>query len=313
MYPPNSSFSKTIPGLQLAWDSTSLGSLKTCPRYYLYNIIMGWQPRQLSPHLKFGQVYHKALETYDHGRSQGLPHDQAQREAVRCALAETWDQGRGRPWCSDHPQKNRLTLVRSVVWYLEEFAEDPLTTVQLANGKPAVELSFRFESGYKAPHGEEYLLCGHLDRLVETPDGNTWILDRKTTGSTLSQDFFDKFTPDNQFTLYAMASSVVYATPVQGLIVDGAQIAVTFSRFQRGIVARHQAILDEWYEEFGAWVGQAETYAELGKWPMNDKACGNYGGCQYRGICSKPPSTRDLWLKQTFTQRVWDPLITREI
>ena len=30
----NSSFSTEIPNLQLAWDSTSLGLLKECPRKY---------------------------------------------------------------------------------------------------------------------------------------------------------------------------------------------------------------------------------------------------------------------------------------
>jgi hypothetical protein len=40
----NTSFSKLLPGMQVAIDSTSLGAFKTCPRYYYYNI--SWAGRR---------------------------------------------------------------------------------------------------------------------------------------------------------------------------------------------------------------------------------------------------------------------------
>ena len=58
----NSAFSKSLPGLQIAWDSTSLGTLKECPRKYQYSIMLGKQPREISVHLTFGLYYHAALE-----------------------------------------------------------------------------------------------------------------------------------------------------------------------------------------------------------------------------------------------------------
>ena len=61
---------------------------------------------------------------------------------------------------------NRLTLLRSVVWYLDQFEHDSLETVILQDGKPAVELSFRFLTNYQAPTGEPFLLCGHFDRVA---------------------------------------------------------------------------------------------------------------------------------------------------
>jgi hypothetical protein len=38
--------------------------------------------------------------------------------------------------------RTKETLVRSVVWYCDEYKDDPLRTAMLPNGKPAVELSF---------------------------------------------------------------------------------------------------------------------------------------------------------------------------
>lgn len=309
--PVNTSFSSWVPAMQLAWDSTSIGLLKECPRKYQLSLYAGWAPRVESVHLRFGIEHHEALAVYDHAKAQGAPHDDALDAALAHVLRSTWDEALGRPWFSDHQQKNRFTLIRTIVWYLEEFRDDPLRTVRLANGKPAVELSFRWTSDMTTPDGEPVLLCGHLDKIATGPDGQTYIVDRKTTGSYLGTDYFSKFSPDNQFTLYSLAGKVVYSQPVAGLVVDAAQIAVSFSRFQRGLVPRHQSVIDEWYTDLQIWLGQAYEYAKRNYWPMNDKSCNNYGGCPFRGICAHAPSIRDEWLKASFVHRTWDPLRVR--
>ena len=315
----NSSFSLSVPFLQLAWDSTSMGLLKECPRKYQLAIIGtgtdpdaigGYETRRESVHLIFGLHTHKCREIYDHARAEGKSHHEALVRAVRAGLDLTWNRELGRPWISDDKNKNRLTFIRTLVWYLDQFESDPFKTVILANGKPAVELSFRMESSYKNAVGETYLICGHLDRLA-TLNNVTYIMDIKTTKNTLSEDFFEKFTPDNQFSTYIMASQVVYALPVQGLVVDAAQVAVTFSRFQRGQVSRTNGQLEEWYRDLGWYLQTAESFARARYWPMNDKSCGNYGGCPYRGICNKAPQDREAWLRSDYRRRTWDPLQVR--
>jgi PD-(D/E)XK nuclease superfamily len=308
--PYNSSFSQVIPNLQLAWDSTSLGELKACPRKYFYSIICGFQPRSISVHLTFGLHYHKALEVYDHFRSRGSDHQSATRMAIRQVLSDTWDPVLKRPWASDDSNKNRLTLLRSVVWYLDQFEIDSLETVQLKDGKPAVELSFRLLTNYTSPTGEPFLLCGHFDRVAKF-NNQAYIVDRKTSKSQINSDFFDKFNPDNQMSLYAFASQVVYEVPVAGVIIDGAQIGATFTRFQRGFTLRTESQLEEWYKDLGVWLVQASVYAANNHWPMNDKSCGNYGGCPFRPICSKPEAVRAEWLKAGYARRIWDPLQIR--
>lgn len=304
----NSSFSSILPNLQVAWDSTSLGLLKECPRKYYYSIILGRQSSKENVHLVFGQLYHAALERYDHARSEGSTHAAATIAAVRYCLTATW---RGnRPWDSGDQYKNRYTLVRTVVWYLDHFGDDPATTVQLANGKPAVELSFRFGWGFDLSTGESALACGHLDRIVNFA-GETWVLDRKTTKSTIGEDFFTKFNPDNQMTLYTLASQVILGVPARGIIIDGAQVAVTFSRFKRGFTFRTASELGEWFQETVFYIGLADGFARSNFWPKNDKSCGNYGGCVFREICAKGPESRIEWLTSKYHERVWDPLQIR--
>lgn len=303
----NTAFSLELPTLQLAWDSVSIGALKTCPRYYQYTIVEGWQPKRKSVHLDFGIWFHSARERYYHAKAEGKTHDEAVKVAVKYVLSATWNRVLGKPWFSDDPNKNRFTLVRTVVWYLDHWKDDPLETVILANGKPAVELSFRFETHYEALTGEMFWLSGHLDRIAKMND-LVYLSDLKSTKHTLDQNYFSQFSPDNQMSLYPFAAKVVFNQQVQGMIVDAAQVAVSFSRFTRGPVLRSDAQLEEWYQGFGHYLKHAEDYAVAKFWPQNDKACFR---CDFRDICSKSPQSREIWLKAGFVKRMWDPLISR--
>ena len=156
---------------------------------------------------------------------------------------------------------------------------------------------------------ETILLSGHLDRVVEF-SGDLWVLDRKTTKSTLGSYYFDQYSPNNQMTLYSLAGKVVLGTSVKGVIIDAAQIAVGFSRFERGFTLRTESQLEEWMENFREWVEQAHRFAQTNFWPMNDTACHQYGGCPFRGVCNKSPEVREKWLAD-FGTSFWDPLQTR--
>ena len=306
----NTSFSRTVPGLQLAVDSTSLGEFKLCPRRYYYNIVCGYQAKLESVDLQFGILLHSSVERYHRAKAQGNSHDEALLAAYKWVLGRTWNRQLNRPWNSGNADKNRFTLIRTLVWYLDQWRDDSLETVIFADGSPAVELSFQFDSGLRTAGGEAWVLCGHLDRLARL-NGVPYIPDVKTTKSTLGPSYFEKFSPDNQFSLYTLAGRVVYHEPVAGLILDAVQVAVTFSRFERALVQRDSAQVDEWLADTGQWLGQMEHCAVTQHWPMNDKSCHQYGGCAYRRICARSPASRQTWLESEFKQRTWDPLTRR--
>lgn len=284
--------------IQYAWDSTSLGWLKECPRKYYYSMIRGLRSKGQNIHFEFGILYHSALESYDKLRCQSLSHETAQRLVVRELLQATYG------WPYDHNLKTRENLVRSVVWYLEQFGDDdPARTVVLKNGKPAVELSFRLQVD------DDLVLCGHLDRVVEF-QGQNFVMDRKTSTSTISSYYFDQYSPDNQMSLYTFASSVIYQNPIRGVIIDAAQIAVGFTRFERGMVYRTESQLQEWLLDARYHISNAQRYAEAKYWPTNDKSCHHYGGCPFRGICSMDPRVRESFL-DNYESNPWNPLKAR--
>lgn len=287
-------------GYQFAWDSVSLTTFKDCGRKYYYSIVLGYASRERSVHLDFGILLHSALEFYHHQRAEGRHFQDALRSTIRHAL----DLSSG--FQSDDKYKNRQTLIRSLVWYLDQFKDDPAPTIILANGKPAVELSFRFE----IPDAPEFLYCGHMDRIASF-DGKLYVFDVKSTKRYLDSNYFAQFSPHNQMTGYTLGGKITFHQPVEGVIIDAIQVGVGFSRFARGFTTRHESQLDEWLKETAYWVKLARGYAQANFWPLNESSCDKYFGCPFRTVCSKPPKQREAWLKADFTTRWWDPIQVR--
>jgi hypothetical protein len=307
------SFDET--GHQFAWDSTSVTAFATCPRKYYYSILQGWTSELRSVHLVFGGHYATALEHYHKHRAVGMEHEDAERLVVLEAMLETWDHdrddnglripGTGKPQDWLHASKTRDTLIRSIVWYLETYKNDPMQTVILANGKAAVEYSFSVNLN------NEYIYCGHIDRLVNY-GGDIYVQDQKTSGAQITGKFFDNFSPDYQMTGYTWAGDIAFALPVKGVVIDAAYIAVGFTDFGRGFVGRNTPQLEEFREEVLHYIGLAKACHESGYYPMNRTACGNYGGCEFRKVCSSVPGIRKNLLEGGFKKRDrWDPLKRR--
>ncbi len=350
---------------QVAWDSTSLGLLKECPRKYQLTILHGWRPRWESVHLTFGLLYHSGLEGYDHfaasiGKLEGNltddEHDEGTLRAVRRAVQQSGKyttppcpacDGQGfilpqssdpadllaapprcelchgerrdpnapvewQPWKITDPNKNIVTLTRSLVWYCDHFRTSPLHTVLLSNGKPAVELSFFFEAGVAAGH--TYGFSGHIDRMaidVTRPSAKPGPHDRKTTKGAINNQYWKQYNPHNQFSLYNAACALHYSQPTWGLTVDAAQVLVNSTNFDRRFIAFPPQLTDEWLREADSYINLAAMYASMGFWPRNDKSCSNYGGCPFIPVCSKSAEYRQGWLTADFVYHPWNPMETR--
>lgn len=305
------SFSQKLLSHQIAWDATSLTALKTCPRYYQLNILEGYITKTENINLRWGSEYNNAQVMYHRARADGKSHTEAVHASLRHALTSTWDHDLERPWASDNPLKTRETLIRSLVWYFDKFEEDTLRTEALPDGSAAVELNFRIpleeNSGLT---GEEYMLCGYLDRKVEFSNGE-WITDWKTTRYALDEKYFNQYSPNNQVSLYSFAGGIISKEkPIKGVIIDAVQLGVTFSRFQRYQVPRTPMQLEEWINDSLFYIRQNEEFVKNNYWPQNDTSCDKYGGCAFRGVCGASPEVRQRLLDGLFQRRTWDPLQT---
>jgi hypothetical protein len=222
-----------------------------------------------------------------------------------CPLCNGSGLGRGKPLEFYHPTKTRENLIRTIIWYLDHFEHDTLQTVRLANGKPAVEYSFLL------PVDNGIVLSGHIDRLVDY-SGDVYVTDQKTTSWTLTPRYFDSFTPDTQMSLYTYAGKVIYNMPVKGVIIDAAQIAVGFTRFERGFAHRSDAQLSEWYDDTLRHIEAIQTATRENHFRKSSPSCNLYGGCEFRSVCSRSPEVRDNFLRGDFVQeKRWNPLEAR--
>lgn len=323
-------------GVQYVWSSTTIKMAETCLRKYQYEMIEGWHSSNLSAHLKFGQHYAAAIEHFYKHLAEGVGRDVALRMVVREALEATWDRpvcdtcggsgfngaggmdygavcpdcvdgysGPGKPWVSDHNLKTRENLIRSIVWYLDHFADDKASPIILASGEPAVELSVTLE----VDNG--IMFSAHLDRLAEYI-GDPYVMDQKTTGTTISTRYFEQYSPDTQMSMYTFLGKAAFGVPVRGVIIDAAQIAVGFTRFERGMAFRTEGQLNEWYDNTMHHILAAQKATRENYFPMNTSACGNYGGCPFRPVCGRDPGVRKNYLAADFKRGGgYDPLERR--
>ena len=299
-------------GTFFAWDSTSIKSVEKCARFAKYKLIDGWASHNKSVHLRFGAHYATALEHFHKHIALGMDREDALVEVIHEALIDTWDIAGskdgvpiGAPWNSFDTNKTRETLIRTIVWYIDFFAEEELKTVILPDNRPAVEYSFTIAVD------RDIVFCGHLDRLAEM-GGAHYVVDQKTTASTVAQYYFAQYSPDTQVSMYTFAGKALFHMPISGMIIDAAQIAVGFSRFERGFVFRSEDQLDEWYNETMTRIERFNADLLNDYFPMNAASCNNFGGCEFRSICALPVKHREQFLKGNFQkQPLWNPLERR--
>lgn len=332
-----SPFCASVPTLLRAWDNTAISLLKECPRKFLYSMVQGWRPKHAAAPLAFGGFLHEALEFYDRLRVSGAEHAEAQAKTVHEFLLRTVTREQGRLeeratpegvtqvfvpdpsgpdtsltfWFGDNV-RTRQTLIRSIIWYTEQFCAtgDPLQTVTLSGGKPALEVSFRFELPLTSPDGEPYLYSGNIDKIAKMGE-DYYVQERKHTASTISFDYFNRFSPDGQTAGYQAAAEILLGAPVHAVIIDATQVAVNFSRVHRHIATKSPAVVNEWLQNTLDWIRLAEHFAKSNTWPMNETACHKFSGCQFRAVCSRDPAMRPTLLESNFHKSPWNPLHIR--
>jgi len=229
------------------------------------------------------------------------------------------------PWNPDNIKKNRRTLVRALVWTLDEFANSHIQPYSNPDGSAATEVDFAVPLPIENPDGEPYLLTGIIDSFAQV-GGPDQIMprERKTTNATLGKGFFGRYEFDIQVDVYSLAMQIMAAEEITpGIILEAVQTGVTFSRARRQIITPSNDQLAEFVETLRYWIGQAEGFAREAAlqgpepsagvahpWPMNRANCNSYrkediedkmysslvhGGCPYRELCTKDRSVRSRY------------------
>lgn len=311
--------------VQFAWDSVSLTSILACPRRYQYQIVEGYVPSKpgFAIALTFGILFHRGLEFYHVEKAAGKAHDRAVEDAMSRLLADPMtatlptDVDVEEADASADPDDDGITsrnakvrtryhLLRSLVWYLEHYRDDPCETFILPSGKAAVELSFRIPVDLP-DFNHPVVLCGHLDRVARFND-HLYVVDYKTTKS-LSTQFFETFNLSHQLTGYTVAGNVILPETCRGAMIDGIGLLIGSVKFSRAPSPRTPGQIKDYFHTLAHAQQLANSFAAAGYYPMNTSAC---YFCDFKSICAQPPEYREKYLKLHFTPgKGWNPLSNR--
>lgn len=217
-----------------------------------------------------------------------------------------------RRYVPDSPNKNRQTLLRTIIWYAlsqPENLDDGYRPYVFPDGTKAVELSGRMPLPWFNPFGEQYMMAWNLDYIGQFGT-ELFITDNKTTKKHLNNEFFQSYNPDTQFDTYDVVATVAYPDlPIKGVMLEGVQVLVGSSEFGMRPFYKTEAYREEHFNDIRVWIEMAEGMALKGYWPMNKRNCFL---CPFKGVCSQSPELREGYLKSNFTKGPrWDTLKQR--
>lgn len=216
-------------------------------------------------------------------------------------------------WLPGDKYKDRYSLIRLVVWYCDEQAEilnesPGLSPVKFPDGTNAVELSFAIPTPWRTASDETYILAGHMDS-ISALGAEHFTTDNKSTKKPLDEKYWSQYSPNVQVDLYDLVGNLLYPQlNLRGVAIEGAQVLTGGARFAVKPMYRTEAQREEFWHEIEWWLKQAERYATENYWPMNRTACFL---CPFKGICSKEPASRQMYLEGNFQKRHWNPLEER--
>lgn len=219
-------------------------------------------------------------------------------------------------WYPIDPAKDRVQLLRAIVWYTEEVKGGPFKIVSYLErdeeGKEEhtalVEIPWRIDF---IRIGEEVVqLAGNCD-AIKTPDGlgaeaEVYTCDYKTTRSALTGMYFSQFEPNVQVGVYGSCTPrVVPDLPVAGVLIEAIQTLQSGVRFSSRVFRFTDAQVADFTNDLEHWIGQAYEYARKGHWPRNQSACRL---CGYKDVCSRESASQNVYLEANFERNYWNPL-----
>ena len=289
------------------FDSSMLGSFKSCPEMFNKTYIKEYKPKESSVHLHAGAAFAKGIET---ARTEfyvnGLHADDAIAAGLSALIRHYGDYQ-----CPPDSAKSLERMAGALEFYFSNYPLTPDDSVPfiLPGGRHAIEFSFAQPLPILHPiSGDPLLYVGRMDAIINYA-GGIYICDEKTT-TQLGASWSRQWDLRAQFTGYAWGCQQS-GIRVDGAIVRGVSILKTKYDTQQAISYRPEWQVERWYEEMLDWVEDIKKCWETGKYRHNfDHACAEYGGCTFRQACCSQDETP--WLETYFERRHWNPLLRQE-
>lgn len=289
------------------FDSTMLGTFRSCPQKMFRTYVEHWKPKSESVHLVAGGAFAKGIEVarkvfYEEGQSE----ETAIGQGIQALLLAYGD--------FDPPAdsaKSPTRMAGALEFYFENYPLEQASAVPVKfnDGKLAIEFSFAEPLSIDHPvTGDPILYTGRADMIAEFC-GGVYAVDEKTT-SSLGASWGKQWEMRSQFTGYQWAANKT-GLNVQGTLVRGVSILKTKYDHLQHVTYRSPYEVDRWLDQVHRDIKRAIGMWKDGYWDFSlDHACAEYGGCSMVSVCKS--ATPEDWLPMYFERKVWDPLARKE-
>lgn len=315
-----------IDGALFIDNSGWVETFQTCYRYGEYKNLHLRVAADEKPALNFGSAIHLVLETrYRQGVDDTIPWND-----IANVLTNFYN---------EHPSP--IEDWRSLNWamtiskrYFERYPIEEFSLLSGPDGKPLVELSFNLPLYTHILHKDKLtqqeipvIYTGRID-LPFSHDGQTWVMDHKTT-SMMGGQFFDRMRMSSQQKGYCWAFQQLTGQKVAGYVINGIRTKEPplyiqdpnrkqgkdtpekwwNESFQRERYWLTEGALDEWKQNVISMCKEFFYHYENDYMPMKTAWCASYGRCPYYQICTLSPEDRLAQLATgLYTANEWSPL-----
>jgi hypothetical protein len=208
-------------------------------------------------------------------------------------------------WFPTLAGKDRLALVRLLVWYGEEIKNGALKPMSMeVNGKHHAMVEVYFTEPFMVINGVQISLCGWFDSIKALGE-EVLVTDYKTTKNDLGTRYFSQYSPNIQVDLYDLiAAATVKGMKYSGVVIEAVQTLASGVRFGWRIFQGSDDRRRELLKELQFWITSAYNYAVSGFYPRNRSHCAM---CEFKKVCAAEPQSRPHILAEQFDRYRWNP------
>lgn len=284
----------------LELDNSKRSQFVTCPRKYYYSYEKNLRPSQGSTALRYGIVYHAAMDAfYNHVKERGWTHDGKAVEVALEAAKTSWEEESSKQtFYNDY--RTMENFVQSLMAYISHFHFDEGMLEVVKTERPfklRMNLSPGEEWDFPLLTKEGLAFTGKIDAEILL-NGRLWQLEHKTTGQALSVQK-KRLHRSPQLIGYAYAGQRLNPEdPPEGGLVTLHHLSAYKSKvtgeygkakiqFERIPQMFTEGDFISWRLSFLSTAEMILRNKEINLWPVQLDHCYQFGRCSYAPLCEQ--------------------------
>ena len=305
-------------------DSTLIKTYRACQKKYDYFQNHRYVKKSRSTAPSFGIAMHEGIAQFRLQRKKLIPYPSA-IEIGQAALQQSYQKHMPAESQSEVMTDDRCSLNNAIrlyhgfcqhyesIGYKYHYVEIPFA---LYLGKIKIP-NLDIDDTWSGWIEKDVIYVGIIDAIIES-NGITYVNDLKSTAMNITENYLNGYQMDQGLIGYTIAARELLGIDTHHALIHAFWV-------QKEAKTKAGKPLDEYYhtkplyfddEQLAEWtsntlltVTEIEQHKLSNQWAMDYAAsCNLYGGCDYRGVCSLPPSSRQQRLEMDFRRAIWTPL-----